>query len=414
MIRIQVTAEAKQPLILGEGMLSSQNVRNTLDHIPGGFIRGAIAQAVQELLGSHQTSGRALGNASANLRSLFERCFPKVGGPRFGFLYPGGGKVIPGPVSALRCRQDGSHVFDKLLLLLQGEQVGLQCPECQGRLERARGYFTNDGQGWKPVKDPSRRSFVRVGLNRVTETAEDSFLFVLESVEHVVRERKMERDQNETSYAPLTFSGDWWFETEEQWLDFEKLLQEVLGAQQGSCELRIGSARARGFGKVVLKWQVAQEPVLSDCVDTFSHAVGNDKIYFTVMVLTPLLVFELNGQVGRILTPELLRHYVPGLPNSVAPVGSGLLIEREGVSGWSQMWGLPKPLYQAIARGSVFTYQADKTEQGLVVQWLQKALQQGIGERLPEGYGQVEVCSSFHIEHALSGNTVTQEAGEKI
>lgn len=412
MKRVRVTVEAKEPLILGDGMVSNQNVRNTLDHIPGGMMRGAIAQAILEQLGTHQTSGRSLGNPSSNLDSLFGQCFPKSGGPRFGFLYPGDGEVIPGPVSALRCRQDGSHVFDRLFSLLRGERVDLQCPKCEGRLERARGYFTLDGQGWKPVKDPSRRSYVRVGLNRLTETAEDSFLFVLESLEPVVRDIKMESDQNETSYAPLTFSGDWWFETEEQWHDFEKLLQEVLGAQNNSCELRIGSARARGFGKVVLNWKVAQEPVLSDCVDTFSHAVGKNRIYFTFMVLTPLLVLEPNGQVGRILTPELLRYYVPGLPNSVASVGSGTLIERESMSGWSQMWGLPKPLYQAIARGSVFTYEADRTEQGAVVEWLQQAVQQGIGERVQEGYGQVEVCSTFHVENALRSNSATQKVGE--
>jgi CRISPR-associated protein Csx10 len=66
------------------------------------------------------------------------------------------------------------------------------------------------------------------------------------------------------------------------------------------------------------------------------------------------------------------------------------------------MWGLPKPLLPAIARGSVFTYSADRQDRDTVLAWLQQLEQNGVGERLQEGYGQIEVNSPFHTDKGIT------------
>lgn len=63
---------------------------------------------------------------------------------------------------------------------------------------------------------------------------------------------------------------------------------------------------------------------------------------------------------------------------------------------------MPKPVQQAIAPGSVFTYTYDASERNAVEQCLQQLAVQGVGERTAEGYGQCAVCSSYHLERDIT------------
>lgn len=408
MLRIKVCAEALEPLVIGDGLNSSQNTRATLDHIPGGTVRGAIAQLVLERLGNHRTSNRTLGGASDSLSTLFDQMFPRVGGPSFGFLYPGKEYVIPCPATSWRCRNDTSHLFDRLVHLLKGIRVEPICPECQGRLERARGYLEELNGKWQSVKLPAKRSFVKVGLNRGTEAAEDRFLYVVESLQPAVF-----KDSAEIEIEPLRFLGYWWFESEEQWEKLLSLLGDVVAISDDSCILRIGSARTRGFGKIRLSWERHDvQTVDTDVFNNLTREPESDKMCFTLMLRTPLLAYDMNGQPASTLSPEILRDYVPTLPPSVQLVPQGTLIERESVSGWSQVWGLSKPLQSYIARGSIFTYCVNRTELDSLVEWLNKISQNGIGERVQEGFGEVEICSSFHSKNVLPAEHHNNEAGD--
>ncbi|MFN3690527.1 MAG: type III-B CRISPR module-associated Cmr3 family protein, partial [Fimbriimonadales bacterium] len=77
-------------------------------------------------------------------------------------------------------------------------------------------------------------------------------------------------------------------------------------------------------------------------------------------------------------------------------------IERELVSGWSGAWGMPKPVQQAIAPGSVFTYTYNTSERDAVEQCLQQLTMQSIGERTAEGYGQFVACSRYHLDRDIT------------
>jgi hypothetical protein len=69
------------------------------------------------------------------------------------------------------------------------------------------------------------------------------------------------------------------------------------------------------------------------------------------------------------------------------------------VSGWSGAWGMPKPVQQAFAPGSVFTYEYAPSDAAALQNWLQQLALHGVGERVAEGYGQFAVCSRYHHGH---------------
>jgi len=386
MKRVRVIVRARQPLVLGDGMTGRQNVRRSLDHIPGGMLRGAIAQRILEGLGVHHTSGRALNDLPPVLQGDFEKCFLRADGIRFGFLYPGEGETIPAPATALRCRQSSDHLFDALPLLLQGERWGMECPKCGGRLERTRGYLTRTSNGWQPVEMPLKRQYVRVGLSRLTETAETSILYVIEAIEpHSVRGGEV---------RPQLFSGIWYFTSNEHWEAFTRLM-DAIEAKENRLSLRIGSARSRGFGLVDIEWHELEPIPLADRLKTYQQHLNRPVI--TLEAFSPVIVRE-AGRTTSALTPDRLRRYLPDLPHSVQTHEDATRVECEWVSGWSPAWGLPKPLTPAIAPGSVFTFTYDQNDFGALLQWLQRLEEQGIGERTREGYGQFAICPSFPLE----------------
>ena len=386
MKRVQVIVRAQQSLVLGDGMIGRQNVRRSLDYIPGGIIRGAIAQRILEGFGTHRTSGRALNDLPPTLQGDFEKCFLRADGVRFGFLYPGEGETIPAPTTALRCRQNSNHLFDTLPHLIRGERWGMECPCCGGRLERARGYLVRTSNGWQPVEMPPKRQYVRVGLSRLTETAETAILYVIEAIESP--------SMHGNEILPQLFSGIWRFASDEHWEAFMRLMNAI-GAHANRLSLRIGSARSRGFGLIDIEWRACEPTSIAERLKAYQQHLNRPVI--TLAAFSPVIVRE-AGSTTSALTPDTLRRYLPDLPNSVQPHENATRVECELVSGWSPAWGLPKPLTPAIAPGSIFTFIYDQDDFDALTQWLQRLEEQGIGERTGEGYGQFTLCPSFPLE----------------
>ena len=70
----------------------------------------------------------------------------------------------------------------------------------------------------------------------------------------------------------------------------------------------------------------------------------------------------------------------------------------EELTGWSEAWGMPKPILQAIGAGSVFTFRAPASKRGELIPILRRIHMEGIGERRAEGLGRVSICDPFHLE----------------
>ncbi|BCW94594.1 MAG: type III-B CRISPR module-associated Cmr3 family protein [Fimbriimonadales bacterium] len=392
MKRIAVQLEAQSPIAVGEWMSSRSNVRESMRYIPGGVLRGALAQAVLEQLGMHRSSRRMLGAGDPALQQAFETCFGKDGA-QFGFLMPFANQDwIPAPATALFNKQRDEYLYDTLFALLRDEKYEMECPRTGARLERGRGWLVPKNGEWRKATTPAPRAFVRVGLNRKLEAAQEGVLYTLEAI-----------DPTDAQGAPVAFRGAVVFPDDACERAFNTIL-EALRWRDGAVRLRIGSARTRGFGEVVLKLADESLPETPADLDAFEKRAGAPV--FTLLARTPVLVHDASGAPAHTLSPELLREYLPGLPDSVRLLPEATRIERVQVSGWSGAWGMPKPVQQAFAPGSVFTYTYAQDDRDALQAWLQQLNTHSIGERTAEGYGQLVACSRYHLD-----NDITQYSG---
>lgn len=418
-VRIKVSLEAKSPLVLGRGP-TIQYVWESRPFVAGGVLRGALAQVILQQLGIHQTSGRiptSLADASA--KSAFKEVFIAESPSRFGWLYPlylrpdekvFDFEVFPAPCTTFACKPYGEKhgLIDMLGQRLyqaiggQREERRFFCKECgwKERIERWRGFVIRKPDGtYVGRKDVERRSMVRVGLNRLTETAEEQILYVLEAL------LPRSKSSGQEPGGQLVFTGSWVM-TSAQWEQLKSLLEEFFLPQDGGYRLRIGTARARGMGEVILRLQEATPTDdLSQRLEGFQpkssdgSPLDSQHLYFSLTARSPVLVFNEWGLPETDLSPDILKAYIDEktLPKGIELITGATAVEQETLSGWSQAWGLPKPLTPVIAAGSVFTYRAPKGEYNAVLDFLRHVETYGLGERRSEGLGELVACEPFHI-----------------
>lgn len=425
LIEISILLEAKSPLLLGN-VLPLGNVVSSLAYVAGSAWRGALASALLDALDLRRRSWQ---QPIAALPPEFEQIFDENTGAHFGFLYPvrldateaAARRALPIPLTARQCKLEpgfagkGHGLFDGLRNRLQ-ESLGLSanrlmaCPHpgCTGRVERVRGYASrlNGGApiGYQ-VEKVDKHSFIRVGLNRYTETAQDQFLYVQDALIHG-------NGQQEDQLKPLAFVGSW-RGTAEQAKTFRTLLnQHLIPMDNNVYALRIGTARARGMGAVHL--YLLPQPAgtantsgakLAARVHDFQlrHPAGAlldaNYAYASITVHSLLLLLDNSGMPTTEITAGLLRTYCPTAPASLEVWEACTMLERQMNGGWSGAWGLPKPVMPAIAAGSVLVVRAAHSETDQFLRFLTEIEQKGLGENVTAGWGDVLICDPFHLSH---------------
>jgi len=311
--------------------------------------------------------------------------------------------VFPAPCTTFACKPYGEkHGFiDMLGYLLRKainkrEEARVFCEECKERIERWRGFIIRKPDGtYIGRKDVERRLMVRVGLNRLTETAEEQILYALETL--LPRSKPGQQEPAER----LVFIGAWTMASD-QWEQLKSLLAEFSPPQDSGYRLRIGTARARGMGKVILRLKEAALPDdLPERLDNFQprnldgSLLDPDRLYFSLTARSPVLVLDESGLPTTNLSPKVLSAYVDAIPNGIELMLKA--VEQDILSGWSQAWGLPKPLASVIAAGSVFAYKAPQSERDTILAFLKHIESHGLGERRSEGLGELVACEPFHI-----------------
>lgn len=423
-----VTIEAQGPLLLGSG-LSLDNVQSSRHFIAGSVWRGAIARTILDDLGLRANENSA---PVADLPESFQQVFLPASSQakqamRFGFLYPVrerqadciGNHALPLPLTAHTCKQadgfpDRGHgVFDSLrnrirTLIPNPEEHNshrlLQCPICGGRLERLRGYIYQ--QPAKATADIAAtysrvklgtRSFVHVGLNRYTETAQEQILFVQDS---------LTPGSGKTAGVekPLSFVGQLYGSTAQYELLQELLETHFIPAQaDGSYELRIGSARSRGMGNATLTLSGPVPAVsLAAQVDAFqprgsAGPLDPNHLYAALTLHAPLQLLDRIGETVMVPTVETLRAYSRLVPMGLTVCNEATIVEAETWTGWSGAWRLPKPIQSAVAAGSVIVVRVPRAEQTQLLDFLEEIAENGLGERCAEGWGELHLCDPFHI-----------------
>jgi len=369
-IELDLTLTPISPLLIGGGM-DVRNVRRSRSYIPGSVLRGSLAIEMLKVAEEQE-----------ELKGLFDDLFLGEHPALFGPLYPTyqpGEEIIPAPVTAVTCKDYGvDHLLADTLIsrIKPGRGSQWLCPKCGGgRLERWRGFICRgENTGYLSLSDVPKRMHVKVGLNRYTETAEEGILYTLETIE-----------------PTLIFQGKLIID-EKLWEKLEQFLRIRFKMEKGGYRIRIGGGRARGYGSAILSFRPSPPISIEERLRRFQESIGDPgKIYFTLTVISPLLILDETGESMKSLPAEMIAEWVK-------PITEGNMVEVEELTGWSEAWSMPKPILQAIAAGSVFTFSAPASRWEELIPILNRIHVEGMGERRTEGLGRISVCDPFHLE----------------
>lgn len=366
-----VVVKAHSPLCLPANR-GPGNSGKTLDYITGSAFRGAIASAY-------------LGAGGKDHDDVFSSVFlsEQVSFPN---LYPyQGAESHPVPLSARSCKRypgaNGEHnehgLYDHLArAMCDSASTGSEprCKSCGAPLDRFHGFYAWKGGTIRTIKT-RRRLITRIGIGRLTGTAEEGVLYSLEVLEEgqVFAGRLSAPDSIAQQISGL----------------FERIGQEV----------SIGVARTRGLGDVVIE-SVQPAPGRRPECGPFSRMLENldetkrNARHFCLTLLSDTILEDPYFRYRGVVSPSDLEPF--GLdPSKLTPLARFTGTSR--VSGWNSAAGWPKEEELAISKGSAFAFAYSGTESELDVA-LARIQCEGLGRRKAEGFGRVSACDPFHWE----------------
>lgn len=392
-VRRLLVVEAKGPLLFAENP-GGGNVIRSLPYIPGGSIRGALAQ-------------RYLAGGGMPSDPLFCRLFDD-GDCFFGNLtiFRGPARPFVLPVTASTCKRhpgflaDGPEAHgarDVLADLWRAARGAAGAPRvcakdgCSAPWDRLYGFAR-----WIPRSQCYERVFIRgyrrghTGIAAAFQSAQAGALFFHE----VLAEG--------SQFAGLIRCAPDLFDS----------LRDLLGDN-----IALGAATSRGLGGCsVVEWRDPEEPEpIADRVAAWARvAEDNGGAPFSSVALTCASDVLLRDGAGRSVTTGIaaaLRAAAASVASeeSDALAGWDVALAQSRtrlVAGWQASWGLPKPQAWAIAAGSTYVLRAPaplpSPDQASVFRALAAVERVGIGERREEGFGEIRVGDPFHVRRSAS------------
>jgi CRISPR-associated protein Csx10 len=399
---IWLKIKPEEPLVLGSVRPDAQFLA-TRTYIPGRLLRGAWAEWLKM-----QGKDNILGHVQ---RVRVWNFFPAVE-EEGQLLY-----ALPLPLTAMTCKRhpgfkteflakhQGHGIVDTLLPQLAYrllQQAGarmtvpfaLTCAQCDGRMDKAEGFYGVYRYGGKTGYVRFRPRFhaqTKVALSRFRRASHFQMLYTVNAL--APRAASVMSKNGTKSVVFLgRVEGD------------PEALDELRHALQ---HVAIGALHTRGYGRVKAEtitlpgWPDLEKRVnrfnrlLADLWQDLKRLAVNPEalsdapegLYFSVDLLSPG-VFVNNG------LPEL----VPELHFNGCVLRPVWWATRPDVaSGWSTAWGLPKPTHLAARMGSVYVYRWDGSLDELLPA-LRALETEGLGLRGDEGFGEVLVCHPFHQE----------------
>lgn len=390
-ILLKITA--KSPLAIGRRKLGVVNEAE--DYIPGSVIRGAIAQKILQQTGYESDD---LSQNGGDFQQLFlhESC------AIFQNAYPSPDDQISSvlPATAVSSKtnpgfkQKGHGVFDTLIDRFCAESYqhpyDPNCPEDGGRVEPFSGFYTVENGNYQ-THSVSKRLLTRTGINRRRNVVEEDILYSLE----VLNESDIDR--------PSIYQGKILISDETLANTFAHYIN------QNPERFSLGSSRSRGLGKAVIEATVTNTVSdVSSRLQQFNQGLQTRwKKWGTLLGNTPQQLqqtyFTLNLQAESILTNQWCKTTLltPAMLQEETGIEDDTLQLHTAYttydyrSGWNSAWGLMKDMELVTNRGGVYLFSTAKPDSW--EQKLEKLENRGIGDRTAEGFGQVEICSPFHL-----------------
>ena len=410
MQRIELEIKALSALAIAR-QKAGGSIGEAVDYIPGTVIRGAVAAQILDL-----SNGRSadLTENGGDFQALFLSDNPAI----FQNVYPAliiNGKIISKdrfeengvlPATALSSKNKpgfkpkNNGVFDTLIDRFCAEGYGYpydpNCPKDGGRVDPAGiSFYCKFNKKYHSLS-ANKRLLTRVGINRRRATSEEEILYSLE-----VLNESQEKKQNPVYYRGAILVEE----------DLAESLRDFI--QQRHQNFRLGGSTSRGLGKVEIntKKPVDAKIDVSDRIAEFNKKLegrwhkwgvfGNpikelpaNRTYFTLDLQSDAILTE-NWRRTTVISKKMLHQFA-----GVKDKDESLRLEAayssyEYLSGWNAAWGLMKDVELTTKKGSVYLFSTTQAEPW--IERLGELEMRGLGDRTCEGFGQIQICSDFHL-----------------
>ncbi|MDJ1172363.1 CRISPR-associated RAMP protein Csx10 [Roseofilum sp. BLCC_M154] len=399
MKEIKLKIKALSPLAISR-QKPGGSISEAQDYIPGSVIRGAVAAHIlhQPGVDPDRPGGDFQTLFVDREAAIFTNAYPTVEGEEVYVLSATAvsSKSDPGFQSE---KSRNAGVFDTLIdrfcADFHGQLYDPNCPKDGRRVEPFSGFYSvKNGQYTSHTAE--KRLLTKVGINRRRATAEEEVLYSIQVIsEH-------QKDKCFESYVYLK----------------DRELSEDLGNYLTSSHLRLGGSTSRGLGKVEIQAEVKDYKSETEArVNEFNTVLKERwKVWNDVFgksqdsLIQDHRFFTLDLQSDAILTEQWRRTMVisPAMLCAMTKVEDpdlrlhGTYSSYDYWSGWNSAWGLMKDVELITQKGAVFLFSTSKIE--VWIDALKELEYQGVGDRTLEGFGQVQVCNTFH--HIFRENAV--------
>lgn len=410
MKRYRLRASPRSPLIVRRERQSQRSEGTRW--LSGTLLRGALARLYLEQRGEAD--------------ERFRRLFLDEDACRFGPLDPAEQSF---PLSAASCkrepgfREEGKHGVMDLLWLRIARRMLVEelpagwhlrerdCPVCGQDLKAIEGFWSRtDGKPRQHKKLWRQGADTHVGIDRYVSSSHESILYTLP----VMQPRTWDIGTDAQAVLTGVLEAD-----DEIVAELRDLLKDEGG------EVRVGHARTRGYGRLMLEIQEEQTAEAADLeawsreLIAFLRRINGDK--FRYLDPERHLFFSLGLPNGALLLDRVLRYTLdpsglvdwlpplppptleclPGFENGEPRDGLwclGAIARHERLRGWNAAHGLPRQDEWAVIRGAVYAYlfQGSLDERQALKEKLAALAQTGIGARRCEGLGRVLLSDRFH------------------
>ena len=385
-LKIEVILES--PIVPGRRKPTGQ-VIEAMQHIRGGLLRGAVADA--------WLAASESGEPDADFKQLFLGDDAGI----FRNCYPGLSVL---PATAFGCKDSGGFptaddekkhgVFDTLLERLVWEKADRlynpKCPQCgndEGRVEAKGGFYTQSGDSYAQ-KTLNTRLLTRVAINRQRKVAADELLYNLNAIDPLSA-----NDKNVSLEGSARIPS--------------ALVGKVADTLQKEVR-RLGGGGSRGLGRVHVKVENRDDTnSLEERICDFNKELKKvwdacsclahvnieafDGDYFSIALQSDAILEE-NWQRRMVITKEMLQE-MAGCMADVKLIRSFASYDYAG--GWNAAWGLPKETELSTCMGSVFVFRTPDIDAWIPA--LKHLENIGVGSRREEGFGQILICDRFHL-----------------
>jgi len=353
-----VRARARQPLITGDRVSGSGNLLLSVPWIGGESMRGALAGAL--LARGMREDDPWFQEAIVQERLSIGRLYPML--EDAGNVEPDRDMALAMPATVLVCKRDASHG------LFSGNRRGT-CPKCGGKLKTAEGAVVQGKDRPLAVKP---KTYLRTGsaVDSMRESVSEGNLYSRQVLAEGSRFGGFVRLPRSLDPARLTAVDD----------------------------LRVGTAKRSGFGRVSLTWEPLPHGPFSDnplAKRLPEQPDAQGRYHVALHLQTPLVLTDplLNPRFD--LAVDDLRVHGPDLHWGI----EGYARRTELLGGWATLINRPKLHRPALAAGTVIPLSIRGARKAVRAA-LQSIEDHGLGEGFGAGHGLVLVNPPLSFPHA--------------